>query len=49
MIDLSKQKVLNADPRPIQQINITDLDHDWDTRMLFILEEAKENILEFLL
>ena len=49
MIDLSKQKALNADPRPIQQINFTDLDPDWDTRMFFILEEAKENILEFLL
>ena len=48
MIDLSKQKALNADPRAIQQINFTDLDHDWDTRMFFILEEAKENILDFL-
>ena len=28
VIDLSKQKALNADPRAIQQINFTDLDHD---------------------
>ena len=47
-IDLSKQQVLNADPRAIQQINFTaNLDRDGNTRIYFILEEAKETVLDF--
>ena len=47
-VDLSKQQVLDADPRAIQQINfIANLDRDGDTRIYFILEEAKETILDF--
>ena len=47
-IDLSKQQVLNADPRAIQQINLTaNLDRDGNTRIYFILEEAKETVLDF--
>ena len=41
-IDLSKQQVLDADPRATQQINFTaNLDRDGNTTTFFILEEAK--------
>ena len=47
-IDLSKQQALDADPRAIQQINFTaNLDRAGNTRVYFILEEAKETILDF--
>ena len=47
-IDLSKQQVLDADPRAIQQINFTaNLDRTGNTTMFFIIEEAKETILDF--
>ena len=47
-VDLSKQQALNADPRAIQQINFTaNLDRAGNTRVYFILEEAKETILDF--
>ena len=47
-IDLSKQQALDADPRAIQQINfIANLDRDGNTRIYFILEEAKETLLNF--
>ena len=47
-VDLSKQQALDADPRAIQQINFTaNLDRAGNTRVYFILEEAKETILEF--
>ena len=46
-VDLSKQQELNAYPRAIQQINFTaNLEGD-NTRIYFILEEAKETILNF--
>ena len=45
-IDLSKQQVLDADPRSIQQINFTaNLDRENNTRI--ILEEAKETVFSF--
>ena len=48
-VDLSKQQALDADPRVNQQINFTaNLDRGNNTRILFILEEAKETILDFL-
>ena len=48
-IDLSKQQVLDADPRAIQQINFTaNLDRAGNTTMFFIIEEAKETVLDFL-
>ena len=48
-VDLSKQQGLDADPRAIQQINFTEnLDRAGNTRVYFILEEAKETILDFL-
>ena len=47
-IDLSKQQALDADARAIQQINFkTNLDRAGNTRIFFILEEAKETILDF--
>ena len=47
-VDLSKQQALHVDPRRIQQINFTaSLDRAGNTRIFFILEEAKESILDF--
>ena len=47
-VDLSKQQALDADPRAIQQINFTaNLDRAGNTRIYFILEEAKETFLNF--
>ena len=47
-VDLSKRQALDADPRAIQQINFTgNLDRAGNTRVYFILEEAKETILDF--
>ena len=47
-VDLSKQQELDADPRAIQQVNFTaNLDRAGNTRVYFILEEAKETILDF--
>ena len=47
-VDLSKQQALDADPKAIQEINFTgNLDRAGDTRIYFILEEAKETLLDF--
>ena len=47
-VDLSKKPALDADPREIQQINFTaNLDRAGNARIYFILEEAKETILDF--
>ena len=47
-VDLSKQQALDADPRAIQQINFTaNLDGAGNTRVYFILGEAKETFLDF--
>ena len=47
-IDLSRQNELDADPRAIQQINFTaNLDRAGNTTMFFIIEEAKETVLNF--
>ena len=47
-IDLGKQQALDADPRALQQINFTaNLDRTGNTRLYFILEEAKETIFKF--
>ena len=48
VVDLSKQQALDENPKAIQQISFTaNLDRAGNTRFYFILEEAKENILEF--
>ena len=47
-VDLSKQQALDADPRANQQINFTaNLDRVGNIRIYFILEEAKETVLDF--
>ena len=47
-IDLSKQQVLDADPRATQLINFTvNLDRAGNTTMFFVIEEAKETALDF--
>ena len=47
-IDLSKQQALDADTKAIQQINFTaNLDRAGNTRLYFVLEEAKETVFEF--
>ena len=47
-IDLSKQQALDADPGAIQQINFTaNLDRQGNTTVFFIIEEAKETVLNF--
>ena len=48
-IDLSKQQALDANPKAIQQINFTgNLDRPRQTTLFFIIEEAKETILDVL-
>ena len=48
-IDLSKQETLDAESRAIEQINFTaNLDRDGNTTVFFIIEEAKETVLNFL-
>ena len=45
-IDLSKEQALDTDPIANPQINFTvNLNRDGDTRMFFMLETAKINIL----
>ena len=46
--DLSKQQELDADPRAIQHIDFTaNLDRYGNITMSFIIEEAKETVLNF--
>ena len=41
-VDLSKQQILDSDPRAVEQINFTaNLHRAGNTRIYFILEEAK--------
>ena len=48
-IDWSKEKAPDTDPRAIQQINfIANLNIAVNTKMFFIIEEAKETVLDFL-
>ena len=47
-IDLYKQQEFDADPKAIQQMNFTEnLDRGADATMFFIIEEAKETVLDF--
>ena len=47
-IDLSQRQVLDVDPRAIQQINFTaNFDKAGNTTMFFVIEEAKETLLDF--
>ena len=46
--DLSKQLALDAHRKAIRQVNFTaNLDRAGNKRIYFILEEAKETILDF--
>ena len=48
-VDLSKEQALDAEPKSIQQINSTaNLNRAGNTRIYFILDEAKETMLDFL-
>ena len=48
-IDLSKQQALDADPKAIQQINLTgNLDRSEDATIFFIIKETKETKLQML-
>ena len=47
-MDLSKQQAFDGDPRAIQQINFTaNLGIARNATILFIIEEAKETVLDF--
>ena len=47
-IDLSKQQALDADPGAIQQTYLTtNLDRIGNTIMFFIIEKAREPVLDF--
>ena len=47
-IYLNKKQVLDVNPRAIQQINFTaNSDRAGNTIMFFIIEEAKETVLDF--
>ena len=46
-VDLSKQKVIDADPRAIQQITFIGTNVHDNTDIYFILEQSKEPVLEF--
>ena len=50
-IDLSKQQVLDADPKATKQINFTGnlaREGHANTTMFFICEEERETVLDFL-
>ena len=48
VIDLSKHQAVDIDPITIQQSNFTaNLDRASNTRIFFILEKAKETVLDF--
>ena len=49
-IDLSKQQALGAYAKDIQEFHFTEnleIDREWNREMFFIIEEAKETVLEF--
>ena len=47
-VDLSKQKELDSDPKTIREINFTgNLDKAEGSTMFFIIEEAREIVLDF--
>ena len=48
VVDLNKQQALDSDPKAIQKIKFTaNLDTAGNTRIYFILGEAKETVLDF--
>ena len=48
VVNSDKQQALDSDRKAIQQINFTaNLDRTENTKIYFILEEAKETVLDF--
>ena len=48
VVDLNKQQALDSDPKAVQKIKFTaNLDTAGNTRIYFILGEAKETVLDF--
>ena len=48
VVDLNKQQALDADPKAIQQINLTEnLDRPGNKRFYFILEKVKDTVFKF--
>ena len=48
VIDLSKEQLLDADQKPMQQINFSsNFNREGDTAIFLLYEEAKETILNF--
>ena len=48
VVDLAKQQGLDSDTKAIQQISFTaNLDRRGNSRIYFILEKAKETVLDF--
>ena len=48
MAIISKQQALDADPKSVQKINFTgNLERAEGAAMFFIIQEAKETILDF--
>ena len=46
--DLTKRQALDADPKAVQQINLTgNFERTGNTTLFFILEEVKETIVDF--
>ena len=46
-IDISKQQALDADPKAIKQFSFrANLERAGNTRLYFILEEAKETVFD---
>ena len=49
VVDLSKEQALDVDPKSIQQNNFTaNLFRVGNTRIFFILKQAKETVLDYL-
>ena len=47
-VDLSKQQIIDSDPRVVEQIKLTaNLDRAGNTRIYFFLEEANKTKLDF--
>ena len=47
-MDLSKQQTFDAHPKAVHEINFAEnLDGDGNATIFFIIEEAKETVLDF--
>ena len=47
-LDLSKQQTFDAHPKAVHEINFAEnLDGDGNATIFFIIEEAKETVLDF--